>query len=294
MKYQGQGSFTNDGDTAFRAWITALHDALVGSGWVWLSANTGQLDFSAATRPGTNSTSVGARMYAKGDALQSVAPIFLKLEVGTGSTVTNFGYRATVGIQHNGATSITGALQVNTGWTSAVAAFYSGIKWSWGGSNAGCVWTSFYWSSANYGPLFALGVFRYADAAGAPSAEGMTVYFGGTSGGAGSHHAIRFGVNAAVLGSHSDPPCLIPFLHTDSRVGLDPQLYRHVSHSPIARKIPHIFSFVNNEISHGQAITTDVIDGTMRTYMPMHGRSMGNAAMGASTLHGVALVWEDG
>lgn len=99
-------SLPPDTDALFRAWVTAVDDAIRDMGLV-LTADTGQIDLATVTVPAT-STYAGFRMYRLDDALQSTAPVFLRVEFGRGGGTTRSKIGLTVGSGTNGAGTLTG------------------------------------------------------------------------------------------------------------------------------------------------------------------------------------------
>lgn len=75
-------SYTSD--AAFRAWGSGLSAALQAVGLVQ-TTDTGQVNWTTVTRIGTQGTEVinGYEIYRLNDALQSTAPVFIKIEYGT-------------------------------------------------------------------------------------------------------------------------------------------------------------------------------------------------------------------
>lgn len=116
-------------DAVFQAWINAIHAAFVTAGWVQ-TADTGQLASPATVaHPTVNATSAGYEIWRMADALQATAPIFVKIEYGTGGNTTgqNNGYWITIGTGSDGAGAITGVMQARTGsGTSVTAVFPNG------------------------------------------------------------------------------------------------------------------------------------------------------------------------
>lgn len=102
---------TNDAD--FQAWVTAVHNAIAALGGVVQTADTGQINPATVTRPGTN-TSAGYEIWRFNDALQAIAPFFIKLEYGIGGTATHPSMWLTVGTGTDGAGTLTGNVSTRT------------------------------------------------------------------------------------------------------------------------------------------------------------------------------------
>lgn len=88
----------------FRAWGQAISQALASVGMV-KTADTGQINWAQAALPAAGGSS-GYEIWRFDDALQSVAPIFFKLEYGAGAVVATPQLYLTVGKDSSGAGEI--------------------------------------------------------------------------------------------------------------------------------------------------------------------------------------------
>lgn len=124
-------------DAGFRAWGLALRTALTSAGIVRTS-DTGQIDFSTVSAPGTSSYA-GYDIFRFDDAAQGADPVFFKLEYGKGSATTRHALRLTVGTGSDGAGTLTNASSAMTavgtatasGNTSIGASFFDGALCLW-------------------------------------------------------------------------------------------------------------------------------------------------------------------
>ena len=110
----------SDTDANFRLWGSGLSDAIQAVGLVKTS-DTGQINWLTVTRPTTANTMQGYEIFRFNDSLQGTAPIFIKLEYGSGNYgVATPAYKTTVGKGTDGAGNITSVLHVltQTGSTS--------------------------------------------------------------------------------------------------------------------------------------------------------------------------------
>lgn len=89
-------------DASFRAWGLVWSTNLAALGWVQ-TADTGQINWTTVTKPGVANTVAGYEIWRMNDALQGTAPIFLKIEYGTGAAATNSALWITLGFSTNGA-----------------------------------------------------------------------------------------------------------------------------------------------------------------------------------------------
>lgn len=89
-------------DAEFRTWTKFIHDTFA-LGWTDTHA-AGEIDFTTVLKPAAANTVQGFKVYAMADALQATAPVFVKIEFGSRTTVTSApGIWLTVGTTHDGA-----------------------------------------------------------------------------------------------------------------------------------------------------------------------------------------------
>jgi len=94
------------GDADFRTFAQGVHDALVACGMTQTS-DTGQITIASATRPLANAFA-GYEIWRFSDTLQATAPIFFKIEYGSGGAADRPSIAITVGTGSTGAGAITG------------------------------------------------------------------------------------------------------------------------------------------------------------------------------------------
>lgn len=126
----GSLSPSNSTTTYIRAWVSWLSLGIVEVGWVQTS-DTGQCDASAIPVPAAVNTPVGYHVFRMADALQATAPVFVKLEYGSGSAVNNPAIWVTIGTGSDGAGNLTGIRLSRTqisggGTTSPMTCYMSG------------------------------------------------------------------------------------------------------------------------------------------------------------------------
>lgn len=159
-------------DATFRSWAQGIHDALLALGLVQ-TADTGQINLATALKPTVSTTAAGYEIWRFNDALQAVAPIFLKIEYGSGSSVTVPEVWITVGAGSNGAGVLTGASSRYLGSPNLGVAGSPGNLYGWSDGSGIALLFSHYLAGA-IGVM--LVVDRMRDEAGAPVADGAYVY----------------------------------------------------------------------------------------------------------------------
>lgn len=96
-------------DAGFRAWGYELTYNMALAGIIQTD-DTGQIDWTTVTFPGTNTTAAGYTIHRFNDVLQANTPIYFKMEYGRGSAASNPAMWVTVGSGTDGAGTITGTI----------------------------------------------------------------------------------------------------------------------------------------------------------------------------------------
>ena len=100
--------YDNATDNNFKGWAQEISVQLAAFGWVKTS-DTGQIDWNTVSRPTAANNAVGYEIWRMDDALQSTAPVFLKIEYGSGaSSATQPGIWLQLGTATNGAGTLGG------------------------------------------------------------------------------------------------------------------------------------------------------------------------------------------
>lgn len=93
-------------DTNFRAWGSGIAGGIVAAGLV-KTADTGQVDWVTVLRATATLQKQGYEIYRFDDALQATRPVFIRIDYGSGSNVSNPMMWLTVGTATDGAGTIT-------------------------------------------------------------------------------------------------------------------------------------------------------------------------------------------
>ena len=97
---------SNSTDALFRSWSKFIYDTMIDGGWVQ-TGDTGQINFTTVTRPLAANTAMGYIIMRMDDALQSTAPIYVRLDFGSSGAANNMGVWITIGPASDGAGVIT-------------------------------------------------------------------------------------------------------------------------------------------------------------------------------------------
>ena len=112
-----------DTDATFRTWGTGVAAQLTACG-LTQTADTGQINWTTVLKPGAASTMMGFEIYRFSDSLQATAPVFIKIEYGSGTAATHPGFYVQIGSATNGAGALSGQLSTRqqTGASAAKTA----------------------------------------------------------------------------------------------------------------------------------------------------------------------------
>jgi hypothetical protein len=95
-------------ETDFRAFVAQAESMLIACG-LTRTTDAGQVDPLTVPRPATANAYTGYSVWRFSDALQSVAPVFFKIEYGIGGSATVPSLRVTVGTASDGVGNIVGS-----------------------------------------------------------------------------------------------------------------------------------------------------------------------------------------
>lgn len=283
-------------DAGFRAWGSELSAKLQAAGLVQ-TADTGQINWTTVTRPGSVNNAAGYEIYRFDDALQATAPLYIKLEYGTGNVADRPCIWVSVGTGTNGAGTLTGSVS-NRNTTSffntpgndgvsrpsylCVKDGFVGLAWKYGLSTS--------YSDLKFYLFFA--VARTVDDSGAETGDGFTIFrrnqsttaTGGTQVESVSYSA---GVQAAQNGYYA----IVPGNVTASDVGTDKQIYKCYGVMPRVRPIMQCCVCFKDEFGVGTTFTATLVGTTARTYLSL-GDGMNYAAANRNVRYCDAMLWE--
>ena len=276
-------------DATFRTWAAEIITMLLAAGLTQTS-DTGQINTSTVTRPGTN-TNAGYAIFRFNDSMQPTAPIFFRIDFGTGSNAAAPRMQVTVGTGTNGSGTITGpgiaATNIGTSGVPAsavtnyttrvcVVAGFAGIMWKLGGT---------------YGTNSALGFFaiaRSVDAAGDPAAQGAAIYVGN------SNPVVTMACYSPdssivmVAGSYS----LIAGGHATSLVGGEAQVFKHYLTTPKMVPNAYLLTVMGSELGNNTTFTAKPDGTTSRTFVSGGPQGVQQVGLPAVTANVIAMIWE--
>jgi hypothetical protein len=272
-------------DATFQAWITNLHNAIIAAGLVD-PGDTGQLDLSTATRPGTN-TWAGYRIYRFNDTNQGAYPVFIRLEFGTGSTAAGPQMRFTIGQGSDGAGTITGANVVsNTLIAPGNQAGSSTSRRTRVMCKDGLFWFAhglgFTGDGTNCHGF--LKISRSVSSDGTPNADGIAVYYrsGTQYNNATTTSLACFMLRAAAGGYTCERGswCMVWGGVTTSVTGGLTQTYLHALPWPRVRLMPSILTVFHTEYGDDVEFDAITVGATSRRFI-----SLGPSFAGSATVN---------
>lgn len=272
---------TNSSDAAFRLWGAAFGVKLAAAGLVQ-TADTGQINWVTVTAAAAINTAQGYEIWRFADALQSSAPIFIKIEYGSGAAVNNPAIWITLGNATNGAGSLVNLISVRQQITHTATA--TPITYYWSGDTnrfsvtalGAAAATSLFWS-----------VERTVDITGAVTSEGALQIWHSLS----SWSQVAWNQTTgspslleATLGCLG--PSVVPFGTTSLQIAVYPVFHsKGVFYNPGL----NAFAYFNALITAGITVTFTVYGGS-HTYMPLGNTSFTNSTFRAATAGGALMM----
>lgn len=293
----------HNSDAAFRAWGGALSNALQSCG-LTKTADTGQIDWNTVMRPGVNGVG-GYEIYAFNDALQATAPVFIKIEYGTGGNASYPQIWITVGTGSDGAGTLTGLVSTRTATgssyvssvlASTVTAYPTYVCYKDG--FLGFLFKVGAAYNANPSAVSFVAIGRSVDDTGAETGEG--VYFlSKTSGNASANpqgiqcspalQYLRFTDNK--VSTRSVNFALIPGDVASSLSGTDFQAFKCYVMTPRMRPLHSVACVLASEYAAGTVFDATLVGSTARAYLSC-GEGMNYCTATQSALYSMAMLWE--
>ncbi len=294
-------SFTTD--AKFRTWGSTISASLAACGLVQ-TADTGQINWTTVLKPGVATTKAGYEIWRFDDSLQGTAPIFLRIDYGTGSKVDSPQVWFQVGTGSNGAGSVTGVQGVSNAapcnGNSGPISSNTTMTLLFTHTDGFLVAYSDTYSNGSLGmsPMF-FAVERTRDqSTGAPTAEGMYVWravFNSTALAKGAGQAFNFATSASF--PEAPTACMPP----GDSVNYGGSLFPVYWCGPQPQVLSSLVGYMDAEIANYSTFTAKPIGSTTtRTYIALS--NCGTSSLyGADAVTGVsneaavrtAFLWED-
>jgi hypothetical protein len=206
----GNNCPSNANDSMFRGWTQLIANGFISANWVRV-ADSGNINFATVTTPATASLSSGYDIFRMTDALNVAAPVYVKVEYGSGTTNTIPSIWLTIGSGSTGAGMVTGAasqrqqLTLSTQSTNAISSFISGdanrihmALWSFSNATFGGT------SVTTLAQAWYFSIERTKDATGADTTEGVLLVVKGAGSAAATSYNQQYW--NSVTGSSGNEP----------------------------------------------------------------------------------------
>lgn len=255
-------------DATFRTWYGEIRTMLAAVGMVQTS-DTGQVNPATMTRPGT-SAYAGYEVWRFADALQSTAPIYVRIRPGTGTGAAIPALEMQIGTGTNGAGTLTGV-------TSTAAVVFANANIA---STVTNYPTYMCHTAGFFGHAFKVGaatvgsrgfgfwaICRSADNTGTVNGNGATVYYTGSSGVTAQYLSFLTLTASSTNFESFEPMCGL----TNTQIGGVSQVFHALNAIPgeRVRVTPQLCTYMAAEVTLGSTFTQTLIGTTQHTYIPI-------------------------
>lgn len=286
----------HDSDAMFREWGAEMQARFLLAGLL-PTVDTGQINWITVTRPGTT-TNAGYEIYIFNDSLQATAPIYMRVDYGTGGNASSPRMQFTVGTGSNGAGTLTGtALTIARSFNGSTAQNTDTARNSYACHTEGFFGLS--WKQASTQTEGFFFVERTRDSNGAATATGAIVGWGsGQNTAMTATQALRFAATAAAytarttvaeaaLGISAQTP-------NATAIGSDLQVFLGWTITPRAEPVAGVMGVLDSEFATAVTFSATPIGSTSRTYLALTTISGPFTAVSTAAANGpkYAMLWE--
>lgn len=251
---------TNSSDANFRAWGSAVSAKLASMGLVQ-TGDTGQINWATVLAPVALNTVQGYEIWRFADTLQATAPVYFKLEYGSGAATNDPSFWFQIGSGSTGAGALTGVANIRTRFTFTATATAINVYWS--GDTHRCV---FAFKGSSLATSFIMSLERTIDTSGVTTGEGVLITFFGSS--VWSQQAwntttgpyTAYEVTLGALG-----PANAPFGVSGTQLAIYPIFHNKGVFLPFGL---NLFAYVDATIAAGITLTFSAYS-VNHTYMPI-------------------------
>lgn len=294
-------------DAAFRAWVSEIITALVTTCGLTQTADTGQINTATVTRAGTTQTAAGYVILRFNDTLQATAPIFFKLEFGTGGTQpTDPAMWITVGTGSNGSGTITGTttgrcpVGQNLTPLSLTTPYISRFCYA-SGASQGIAWMKVKngaASAAQNVQQFFFVIARSTNSAGACTADSYILITNGASGAPGVLNSAQSATNysyntgALVAGSSATTYNQNPYTQTSTNINGNLQFFPVWHLQPTVSVLATIATALLADVPNDvEVVGLALVGATTHTFL-QQGQFSNGTSIGVVSTAGLLLIWE--
>jgi hypothetical protein len=285
--------FEHSSDATFRAWGLAFSNALAAagtaSGCLTIAADTGQINWATVARPGVN-TAAGFEVWKLTDSNFGAAPIYIKIEYGTGAAATTPQMWVTIGTSTNGSGTLS-TTSTRVIWTRQVAITSNVTLYpTYISSNEGSLTVGFKLGSgsASTGCGF-LGVGRPCNLDGSIRTDAGIVY--ASQNNVPSAELVRFSDGTKFGGTSNHDFSLVVYGVTATTSAGSFQAYQHVCAYPEIYGVNWIGTVLASEIPLNTSDTATFYGATSHTYVSL-GVAIPAFSSQQTAGHGAFMLYE--
>lgn len=296
-------------DATFRTWVAEVIAQLLAVG-LTQTADTGQINTATVTRPGV-ATAGGYAIFRFNDTAHSTTPIFIKLEFGTGSAVTEPAMWITVGQSTNGAGTINSAAI-----TTRVEVTFNGVIASPGvtpyvsrfcyNTTQGVLWMAWKIGGSASNLTTSIGGFsivRSTDSSGAVTTDAVQLITNQPSTAVGAaaspgyaqiiSNLTGLGYALGATGSNWGPH---PYAITSTLYSANAQCFPVFQYTPVIGINASMALALQSEIGMNSTVVLALVGATTHTFIQTGGATWGGNTVGSnatsSATLGALMLWE--
>lgn len=275
-------------DAEFRAWGVIFTAQLAAMGWVQ-AVDTGQINWGTVTRPAGANTVQGYEIWKFGDTLQATAPVFIKIEYGSGAGASSFGTWLQVGKATNGAGAFVGLastrqqVAVPTASANAMNCVFSGY------TDYGLVWLGYSGTGSSGSTQAMWSIEREVDANGARVGTGVLITTTTNGLNANTWKQEYYNFTAGAGGQESDLGIMVPKLGNGTS-GADIASYpqHHASGVFLPFGLNQL-AYFTSAIAAGTIVSFQLY-GATHTYLTIGSGFAGSTGMNRGDIAGTHLM----
>lgn len=270
-------------DATFQEWVTEWHTALTTIG-LTQTADTGQINPATVSRPSIN-TYAGYSIWRFNDTQQATAPLFIRIQFGSGSVIDRPLIGFSIGTGSDGSGNLTGVFRANQTISNNSSATIDTTYASYWVYNASAGVFAFGWkvTSGNY---ITGAIYRTVDSNGAPSSLGIGHFFSNATNNAG-----HYDVEDAIYTSGSISACPISCAYGNIGNVVDDNGNTPVHLCFVATPKPYpvigVCAINSNAAAIGATFSATLVGATAYTYI-----HVGGAICVPSSAYTMCMVWE--
>lgn len=272
---------SNTAAADFRAWASFVDSVfLLTGGWLD-NADTGSINLTTVAAPGGANASQGFKVYKMNDALQSTAPIFVKIEFGSGGAAGTPSFWFTIGTGSDGAGTITGTIKSRTQHNAGASSTTPATK-NLGSSGTNRAFFGLF-LDGGVNQIFYWAIERSVDSTGAVTNEGVFLIWGHNNSGAPPFSNTQYVFRAATPVPPPEVGCHVVLGGANpTSIGADVGVSSVIPIAGVAKQPPLNGLVVRAGDFASYAVLTLTLYGASHTYVQL-GPNIGSVRCGGTS-----------